>query len=580
MINNLLHTLWGQASDLFGMPLRRRRWLDLFVILAFTGLVMGFVLVARQWTAVQRPMVEINLSPLALPKYALLSLVRASVAYVISICFSLSVAYWAAKDALAEKVLIPILDILQSVPLLAFLPVVLLAMVSLFPRSNTGLELSAVILIVTCQAWNLAFAFYQRLKTLPEGLDEVARAYGLSRIQRLRCLELPFATPDLVWNSMVSVANGWFFLMASEAFTLGKDKDFRLPGLGAYMSTAVEQGDLQAQVYAILAMLIIVIVLDQLLWKPVVAWSQRFLLDESVRVEKPKSWLLRILRRSELVVRLRLALARLRPKPRPGVPHALPVLQPPKRLDRWLGTGILVACLSLMVLVAFKLFEILAQVQSQEWLMLLGAGGASLGRVLLSTTLATCWTLPVGLWIGLSPVWSKRLQSVVQIVASFPASLFFLTLTLSLLNHGLSLNVSAILLMAISTQWYLLFNIIAGAQAIPHSLRETAIAYDMSLWKTLWKLYFPAIFPQLLVGWVTATGGAWNASIICEFVKARSTNLTTFGLGAIVTQSADQNNIPLLAAAALLMAGLVVLFNRLVWLPLIRLAETRYNVSR
>jgi NitT/TauT family transport system permease protein len=554
--------------------------MDLFVIVAFIGLVMGFVLVARQWTAVQRPMVEINLSPFALPKYALLSLVRAAVAFVISICFSLSVAYWAAKDPLAEKVLIPILDILQSVPLLAFLPVVLLAMVSLFPRSNTGLELSAVVLIVTCQAWNLAFAFYQRLKTLPEGLDEAARAYGLSRIQRLRWLEVPFATPDLVWNSMVSVANGWFFLMASEAFTLGKDKDFRLPGLGAYMSTATEQGDVKAQFYAILAMLIIVIVLDQLLWKPIVAWSQRFLLDESVRVEPPKSWLLRVFRRSELAVRIRLLLLRLRPKPKPR--PELPTTSPPpgKGLDRWLGTGILVACLTLMALVAFKLFDILARVERQEWLMLLGAGGASLGRVLLSTTLATCWTLPIGLWIGLSRVWSRRLQSVVQIVASFPASLFFLSLTLWFLNRGVSLNGSAILLMAISTQWYLLFNIIAGAQAIPASLRETAVAYDMGLWKTTWKLYLPAIFPQLLVGWVTATGGAWNASIICEFVKARNTNLTTYGLGAIVTQSADQNNIPLLAAAALLMAGLVVLFNRLVWVPLIRLAETRYNVSR
>jgi NitT/TauT family transport system permease protein len=579
MIHNLLHRLWGQAIDLFGMPVRRRRWMDLFVLAAFTGLVMGFVLVARQWTAVQRPLVEINLSPLALPKYALLSLVRACVAYAVSIVFSLVVAYWAAKDALAEKVLIPILDILQSVPLLAFLPVVLLAMVSLFPHSNTGLELSAVILIVTCQAWNLAFAFYQRLKTLPDGLDEVSRAYGLSRIHRLRWLELPFAAPDLVWNSMVSVANGWFFLMASEAFNLGKDKDFRLPGLGAYMSVATDQGNVLAEVYAILAMLVIVIVLDQLLWKPVVVWSQRFLMDESVSVEPPRSWLLRILRRSELAVRIRILLARLRPKPRVRLEIPAKPRQP-GHLERWLGTGVLVGCLALLALIAIKLFDILARVQRQEWLMLLGAGGVSLGRVLLSTTLATCWTLPVGLWIGLSPVWSKRLQSVVQIVASFPASLFFLALTLWFLKHGMSLNGSAILLMAISTQWYLLFNIIAGAQAIPAALREAAVAYDLGLWRTLWKLYCPAIFPQLLVGWVTATGGAWNASIICEFVKARSTNLSTYGLGAIVTQSADQNNIPLLAAAALLMAGLVVLFNRLVWNPLIRLAETRYNVSR
>lgn len=580
MINTFLHTLWGQAANLFGFPVRRRRWMDLFVLIAFTGVVMGFVLVARQWTAVQRPIVEIDLSPLALPKYALLSLARASVAYVISIVFSLSVAYWAAKDGLAEKVLIPILDILQSVPLLAFLPVVLLAMVSLFPRSNTGLELSAVVLIVTCQAWNLAFAFYQRLKTLPSGLDEAARAYGLTRIQRLRWLELPFATPDLVWNSMVSVANGWFFLMASEAFNLGKDKDFRLPGLGAYMSTATERNDGLAQLYAILAMLLIVIVLDQMLWKPVVAWSQRFLLDESVAVEPPKSWLLRILRRSELVVRIRLLITRLKPKPGP-LRKPLEVGQAVKtNVERWIGTAVLVGCLFLLALVAFKLVDVLMRVDRQEWVMLLGAGGASMGRVLLSTTLATCWTLPVGLWIGLSPIWSRRLQSVVQIVASFPASLFFLSLTLWLLKRGMSLNGSAILLMAISTQWYLLFNIIAGAQAIPASLRETAVAYDMGLWRTLWKLYFPAIFPQLVVGWVTATGGAWNASIICEFVKAQDTNLTTFGLGAIVTQSAGHNNIPLLAAAALLMAGLVVLFNRLVWLPLIRLAETRYNVSR
>ncbi len=580
MINNLLHSLWGQASDLFGIHVRRRRWMDLFVLAAFAGLVMGFMLVARQWTAVQRPLVEIDLSPLALPKYALLSMARAGVAYAISIVFSLSVAYWAAKDALAEKVLIPILDILQSVPLLAFLPVVLLAMVRLFPHSNTGLELSAVILIVTCQAWNLAFAFYQRLKTLPEGLDEAARAYGLNRIQRLRWLEIPFAAPDLVWNSMVSVANGWFFLMASEAFTLGKDKDFRLPGLGAYMSTATERGDTLAQLYAILAMLLIVVALDQVLWKPVVAWSQRFLIDDTVAVEPPRSWLLRILRRSELAVRVRLLLARLRPRPAPAKEPTITPHAPNKHLERWLGTGILVGCLSLLALVAFKLVDILVQVSRHEWLMLLGAGGASLGRVLLSTLLATCWTVPIGLWIGLSPIWSRRLQSVVQIVASFPASLFFLSLTLWLLHRGMSLNGSAILLMAISTQWYLLFNIIAGAQAIPASLRETAVAYDMGLWRTLWRLYLPAIFPQLLVGWVTATGGAWNASIICEFVKAQGTNLTTFGLGAIVTQSADQNNIPLLAAAALLMAGLVVLFNRLVWLPLIKLAETRYNVSR
>jgi len=579
MINQILDNAWGQASHLFTTPIRRRRWVDLLVIAALAGIVMGLVLVAREWTVVQRPLVEIDLSPWALPKYAILSFARAAAAFVISAGFTLVVAYWAARDPLAERFLIPILDILQSVPLLAFMPVILLAMVSLFRTSNVGIELSAVILIVTCQAWNMAFSFYQSLKTVPKELDEVSRGYGMSWSQRLRWVELPYATPGLVWNSMVSVANGWFFLMAAEAFKLG-NRDFRLPGLGAYMSVAVDKGNVRAEIYAILAMLTLVILLDQLVWKPIVAWSQRFQMDDAVRVEKHRSWLLRLLRRSELWMRVRLTLTKLIPdrQPRPIAPSD--ISEENTAFQRVLGGMMLLLVLLALALGGVKLVGVMTSVSTTEWLRLLKAGGASMGRVLSSTFLATCWTLPVGLWIGLSPTWSRRLQPYVQVVASFPASILFVALIVALQRAGVNLFTSSILLMTISTQWYLLFNIIAGAQAVPMNLREAAKAYRFGIWKTAWKLYFPAIFPFLVTGWVTATGGAWNVSIITEIVQFRDQTYSTFGLGAIVTQSADAGNIPLLAASAILMALMVVLFNRLVWAPLYRLAETRYSLNR
>ncbi len=579
MFDRFLDSVWAPTSSLIRAPLRRRRWVDLLVLAALAGLVLGLMLVARQWTALQRPVVDIDLSPWALPKYALLSLARATVAYTISFAFTLVLAYWAAKDPWAERFLIPILDILQSVPLLAFLPVVLLAMVTLFPRSNMGLELSAAILIVTCQAWNMIFAFYQSLKTIPKELDETARAYGLNWIQRLRWLELPFATPGLVWNSMVSVANGWFFLMASEAFKLG-DQDFRLPGLGAYMSAAVDAGDTRAEVAAILTMLGLVVLLDQVLWKPVVAWSHRFQVDESINVERPRSWLLKLLRRSAVWMRLRKTLAKLRPKRIPRVTPPTDMGAPSHPWERWVGLALLLGILTLLALGSLKLVDLLMLVTRVEWLVLLKAGAVTLGRVLGSTALASLWTIPVGLWIGLSPTWSRRLQPIVQVVASFPASLLFMALIVWLQGLGVGLGTSSILLMTLSTQWYLLFNVIAGAQSVPSNLREAARAYRFGILGTTWHLYLPAIFPFLVTGWVTATGGAWNASIVTEIVQFRGQTLQTFGLGAIVTQSADRGNIPLLAASALLMAILVVLFNRLVWGNLYRLAEDRYSITR
>ena len=582
MIHRFLDTVWGQAMNLLTAPIRHRRWIDLLVLAALAATLAALWLVGKEWASVQRPTVLIDLSAWALPKYLLLSLIRAVAAYMVSLAFTLVVAYWAAKDPLAERILVPILDILQSVPLLAFLPPVLLLMLTLFPRSNIGLEMSAVLLIVTCQAWNMAFSFYQSLKTLPKELEETSSLYGFTWLQKLRWVEIPFATPGLVWNSMVSVANSWFFLMSAEAFRAG-DKNFQLPGVGSYMNTAVEQGNGRAQVWAILTMLVLVILLDQLVWRPVVAWSQRFQVDEGAEVDPGDNWLLRLFRRSRLLKWLeKRRNQRLHQRaPRPTlIRKAREEIERPGRLGPWVATAAMLGILGLIVLGGVSVVRLLAQVSPAKWAQLLKAGGASLARVLLSTLLATLWTLPVGLWIGMSPKWSRRLQSVVQVAASFPSSLIFASLILVFSSLGIGLGVSCVLLMVLSTQWYLLFNIIAGAQAIPADLREAATAYRMSLWKRCWNLYFPAVFPFLVTGWVTATGGAWNASIVTEIVTAKQQTLRTFGLGAEVVLATEQGSMPHLAASALLMAGLVVLFNRFVWVPLYRLAETRYALNR
>jgi NitT/TauT family transport system permease protein len=581
MLNRVFETVWGQANALFAF--RRRRWLDLLVLVALVGLLYGLTIVGREWTGAQRPTVDIDLSVAALPKYMLLSIVRAGVAYLISISLTFALAFWAAKDPFAERLLVPILDILQSVPILAFLPPVILAMLAMFPNSNIGLELSAAILIVTCQAWNMIFSFYQSLKSVPPELEELASTYQLNWYQRLRWIELPHATPGLVWNSMVSVANGWFFLMTAEAFSQGA-LNFRLPGIGAYMQAAVDAGDATAKWSAVVAMLLLVVLLDRLLWKPVMAWSQGFLQDESLRPERPKSWILDALRRSRFLrwlehLRSEHLLKRI-PKPK-DLPRMLP--QGPedrRRAKSLLAAGLLALLLVCLAVAGFKLYGILSLVNGEDWARLLKAGGMSLGRVLASTALVTLWTVPVGLWIGLHPAVAKRIQPVVQVSASYPVSLLFAAIAAWMLKLKIALGATSVLLMVLSTQWYLLFNIIAGAQAIPSDLREMGKAFRLTRWKRFTTLYLPAIFPFLVTGWVTATGGAWNASIITEFVSGDGRTFATFGLGSELQLATAAGSIPLITASSLLMAGLVVLFNRLVWLPLYRMAETRFTLDR
>jgi NitT/TauT family transport system permease protein len=397
-------------------------------------------------------------------------------------------------------------------------------------------------------------------------------------------VELPFATMGLVWNSMMSMAGGWFFLMICEAFRLGQ-RDFRLPGLGAYMSAAVEQGDLRAMLWAIAAMTLAIVGLDQLFWRPVVVWAQKFRVEEGGSQEMMSSWLLDWLRRSWLLAavgRYLRGLAHQRTRPA----KATRTPQPNAGQAAVLARGVSLAAFAALCLVilygGWKLVILLGNVSVGEWVGLVAGAFLTLLRVLSAVVLGTLWTLPVGLAIGLSPRLSRVLQPVVQVVASFPAPMLFPLVIVAMRVAGVSLDWGSIVLMLLGTQWYILFNVIAGAMAIPADLREAADSYRLAGWRRFRTLYLPAVFPYLVTGWVTAAGGAWNASIVAEYVTFRGEVLKATGLGQqIMAASASEPvHYHLLAASILVMATMVVVFNRLVWRRCYRLAEERFSLNK
>ncbi|HEX9244137.1 MAG TPA: ABC transporter permease subunit, partial [Anaeromyxobacter sp.] len=556
------------------------RWTDLALVAGLGGTIYGLMLLAREWSGDLRPAVEIDLSPAALPGYALLSLSRGLAAYLLSLAFTLGYGYWAARDKAAERVLIPALDILQSIPVLGFMPGLVLGLVAAFPRSNVGLELASVIMIFTGQAWNMTFSFYYSLRSIPRDMDEAATLNRFGRWQRLRSLELPFAAIGLVWNSMMSMAGGWFFLMVSEAFVLG-DKDFRLPGLGSYMSVAVAKGDGRAMVAAVVAMAGMIVALDQLLWRPVVVWAQKFRVEESGQTETMESWFLDFLRRSEILpwVSERLARAGRALSPaRPPRPPRAP--RPQGRASAVASTASFGLLLVVLAWGTFGLLGLLRNVPAAGWAQIAGSAALTLGRVLLAVALGTLWAVPAGLAIGLSPRLSRVMQPVVQVVASFPAPMLFPAVVAGLTAVGVGLGWGSILLMLLGTQWYVLFNVIAGATAIPADLREAAEMYRLTLVQRLRTLYLPAIFPYLVTGWVTAAGGAWNASIVSEYMSFRGEVLSANGLGARISTAAASADYAVLAAAITFMAAMVAVFNRLVWRRLHAVAEERFTLAR
>ncbi len=570
---------------------------DFVIILGVLGIFYGIAQAGREWTGILRPTVLIDLSFRALPRYTFFSLIRGLAAYGISFLFTIIYGYWAAKDRLAEKLLVPILDILQSIPVLGFMPSVVLALVSLFPHSNVGLELAAVLMIFTGQAWNMTFSFYNSLKSVPQYLQEAGSIYRFNWWQRLTRIELPYSAVGLIWNSMMSMAGGWFFLMVTESFQLG-NRDFRLPGIGSYMSVAVEKGNVPAMVGAVVAMIIMIVMLDQLLWRPMVVWAQKFRIEDTSQEESMQSWFLDLLRHSHMLrwigtvnaaVRRRFAAVTrglFRRAPRHVTGAALEVRKdnPPatrrKSFLSFLPRLLFILLIGVLAVALVQVVRLLATVRIAEWLHLLRSDLLTLARVIVAVVLGTLWALPAGLRIGLSPRLSRIMQPIVQVAASFPAPMLFPAVILVLTMLKVSIGFGSIVLMLLGTQWYILFNVIAGAQAIPSDLKEAAASYHITARQRFWSLYLPAVFPYLVTGWVTATGGAWNASIVAELVTFRGQTLRAQGIGSIISEAAFGAKFGELAAAIFLMALTVVLINRFVWRRLYAIASTRYNISK
>lgn len=524
---------------------------------------------------------EISLRPTVLPWYVLLSVGRMTAAYALSMAFTLLYGRAAAYNRRAEQLLMPLLDVLQSVPILSFLPVVLLSLSAILPQ-NTAAELASIVLIFTSQAWNLTFAWYQSLTTIPKELREASAIFRLNTWLKFKNLELPFGMISLVWNSMMSWAGGWFFLMAAEIFTVGA-RDFRLPGLGAYLHEAANQGDYIAIGWGLAALILTVVILDQMVWRPLIAWSDRFKVEMVENEEPPTSWFYDLISNARLtdwlsdhlfspladsIDRLLLRYFPMRSELSVERTGRISWAVLPAGL---LGAGVLYGL--------YRAGLMLMVVPPDRWEEI-GLGVlATLLRVTFALIIALAWTVPLGVAIGTNQRLSAVLQPVVQITASVPATALFPVILLLVLNLPGGLNLAAVLLMLMGTQWYLLFNVIAGASAIPQDLKYTTQLMQIKSWQRWRTLLLPAIFPYLVTGAITASGGAWNASIVAEYQTFGGRTFSVKGIGSLIAQATASGDYPMLLAATLAMVLTVILINRLLWRRLYLLAEEKYRME-
>jgi NitT/TauT family transport system permease protein len=552
---------------------------DLPVLCAGLALFYGLMSLTRYWTGPVNTQAEIQLHPSALPLYALFSVARIAVAYALSLAVALIYGYTAAHNAKAERFLIPLLDTLQSIPVLSFLPGVMVSMIALFPTRQLGVELGAILLILTGQVWNMAFSFYSSLKNIPREMLEAAQIYRLSWWQKFVQLELPYAAIGLVWNSMMSVAGAWFFLMACEMFVLG-NRDLRLPGLGSYLQTASNAGDTRAIVWGLIVMIAVIVLIDQLVWRPIIAWSEKFKFEQVEASQSPRSPVLDLLRRSKLMSRVRqasVAPAREALTLYFAGKNAFPSRN--QAPTKWIARALSVVSLLGILYAIEKMIVMLTALSRAELSSIFWGAGATFLRVELTLLLAGLWTIPAGVFIGLRPRLSAIAQPIAQIAASVPATALFPIVLLLLIRIGGGLGIGSIVLLLLGTQWYILFNVIAGATAIPSDLKEVCTVFRLGTIERWRKLLLPGIFPYMITGFVTASGGAWNASIVAEYFRFQGKTISTTGLGAVISRATDSGNFPVLVGATVVMSLLVVTMNRLVWRRLYTLAATRFKLE-
>jgi NitT/TauT family transport system permease protein len=557
---------------------------DFILLLGLLALIFGIVRTAAKFSGAYDYQLHIQTSLNVLPAYTAQTLLRMAVAYFCSVFFTLIYAYAAYRSKVASMILIPLLDILQSIPVLSFLPGVVLALIALFPGQRIGVEIASILLIFTGMTWNMTFSFYQSLTNIPNELIEAARIYRLNQWQQFWTLEFPSGVLGLVWNSVMSVAGGWFFLIAIESFTLG-DKKFQLPGLGSYLATAANQGDYGAIGWGLLVLVGVIILIDFFVWRPLIAWAEKFKFETVEAQNTPQSSVLDFLRRSPT---LRMFKTRLwKPLGRAfgqGVRQTFPpqtsMINPRQRshIVRWLNWLFLAGVSFIVLWGTWEAALLLRVLNWTEWQkVIIGAIFTAL-RVLIALILSLAWTVPVGVTIGRNPRLAQLLQPIVQIAASVPATALFPVLLLALVQVGGGLQIGSIVLMMLGTMWYVLFNVIAGAQSIPSDLFEVARVYKLSRWQRWQTVILPGIFPYLITGIITAVGGAWNASIVSEYIDFKGRVVETTGLGATISQATATGNFPLLLAATAVMSFVVVLTNRLVWRPLYRLAQEKYQI--
>jgi NitT/TauT family transport system permease protein len=527
---------------------------------------------------------NISLSFAALPWYALLSVGRMFVAYLLSLAFTLVYGYIAARNRTAEKILMPLLDVLQSVPILSFLPVVLLSLSVILPEGLAA-ELAAIILIFTSQAWNMTYSFFQSVSTVPHELREAAAIFRLNPWLRFRKVDLSFSAIGLIWNSMMSWAGGWFFLMASEIFTVGS-RDFRLRGIGAYLQTAASAGDIHCVIAGIATLVLAIILLDQLIWRPILAWAEKFKVDMVAGEAPPQSIVRNMLARSWLVERFKDGIAdpfmewldsRMARRSRAEGPIDTSGSPGPWTGRRLMFLGILAGAIGLFGI--FRVALMLRALHAGDWAEI-GLGTlATFLRVCVALIVALAWTVPLGVAIGTNRKLAGILQPVVQVTASVPATALFPVILLALVRMPGGLNIAAVVLMLLGAQWYLLFNVIAGTAAIPQDLRDTTALLRLSRRDRWRRLILPSLFPYLVTGAITAGGGAWNASIVAEHAQFGGRTLATRGIGSMIATATGKGDYPLLLASTLALIVTVVTINRVFWRRLYRIAEERYRME-
>lgn len=558
---------------------------DVIILFFIISIVYGLTVFGEQWQSDFNPSYDISLSLQALPIYAFFSALRGLIAYIISLAFTLSVGYWAAKSTRAEKIILPFLDIMQSIPVLGFLPGLVLGLVALFPRTNMGLELAAILMIFTGQVWNMTFAFYSSLKSVPTDLKEAASVMKLSPFERLKFLELPYSAMNLTWNSLMSMAGGWFFLTVCEAFTLG-DKAYRLPGVGAYMAVAIEKGNTTAIVGGIVAMSVVILFFDFILWRPALEWAHRYRLEDLSNqiVQEP---LINLLIKGSFVLKafrfFRYQTAGLRKSK--FASGRLDKLKVPRNFKiSPVIKKVFIVILALMgvalaAIASLHLIELLATVSIAKWLSILRDTGFTLIRVFGAVLIGTLWATPVGIWISQSQKRLRFAQPIIQLLASFPAPMLYPLAIAIFLFLNINFEISAMLLMLLGVQWYILFNVLAGALRIPVELRLAMSLMKSSKWEQWRFLFFPSVFPALVTGWVTAAGGAWNASIVSEILTYKGQSLEAHGLGAQISKAAEHANFPELAACLLVMIVTVIILNRTLWVKVYLIAQTRFRMD-